>query len=126
MGERGAQSEAERQQSRQSFCTAFLHAVDTDGDGGLSLCELKAAELGCENPWFVKASLWLTTNGNKKCKEYDVRGIGIIDEPDLREAMDLFCEEHWKYEGANNVVMLTTAEKSLTPCVASRGALGSV
>merc|ERR1711988_1512882 len=33
MGERGAQSEAERQQSRQNFCTAFLHAVDTDGDG---------------------------------------------------------------------------------------------
>ena len=56
-------------------------------------------ELGSGNLWFVKASIWLTTNGNKKFREYDHRGVGIIDEEHLLEAMDLFHDEHWKYEG---------------------------
>lgn len=78
----------------------FMLAVDTDGDGGLSLCELKAAELGkagAKNPEFAKISIWLQTGGN--FKKYDKRGIGVIEESAFEDAINRFLDEHWKYEG---------------------------
>ena len=78
--------------------------MDDDCDGGLSLCELKAAELGkaksgkeLTNPMFAKASIWLLADRN--FQKYDIRGNGIIDEPQLVEAMKVFLQDHWKYEG---------------------------
>lgn len=102
MGRRMSVEEIEQAQQRWQFAQDFLHAVDTDGDGGLSLCELKAAEMTKDhhNPMFAKASIWLT---NPRCggnfKKYDKRGIGIIDEPDLMQAMEVFLAEYWKYDG---------------------------
>ena len=75
------------------FTRRFLLAVDDDDDGGLSWCELKAAEigqLGQDNPMYAKASIWLMNNRN--FQKYDTRNIGIIDEPDLVEAMKVFLE----------------------------------
>jgi len=75
-------------------------AVDDDDDGGLSWCELKAAEigdLGTDNPMYAKASIWLMNNRN--FQKYDTRNIGIVDETDLVEAMKVFLEDHWKYDG---------------------------
>ena len=68
-------------------------AVDDDDDGGLSWCELKAAEigdLGTDNPMYAKASIWLMNNRN--FQKYDTRNIGIVDETDLVEAMKVFLE----------------------------------
>ena len=86
--------------AKSQFAFDFLAAVDLDGDGGLSLCELKAAELGeteTGNPLFVKASLWLQANRN--FQKYDVNADGIIEEPELIEAMKVFQKDHWKFDG---------------------------
>ena len=67
--------------------------MDDDDDGGLSWCELKAAEignLGSDNPMYAKASIWLMNNRN--FQKYDTRNIGIVDELDLVEAMKVFLE----------------------------------
>lgn len=82
------------------FARGFLLAVDDDDDGGLSLCELKAAEmgsLGAVNPMYSKASIWLMNNRN--FQKYDVRNIGIVDEEQLVDAMRVFLEDHWKFDG---------------------------
>merc|ERR1711871_1102609 len=45
--------------SARQFTADFIAAVDDDGDGGLSLCELKAAQwgyVGNSNELFAKAS----------------------------------------------------------------------
>merc|ERR1711907_30078 len=95
-------AEAERQRilAIKKFATDFVNAIDDDGDGGLSLCELKSAELGntgSENPLFAKAAIWLQSNRN--FQKYDVDGIGIIDEVHLLEAMEVFLKDHWKFDG---------------------------
>lgn len=82
------------------FARGFLLAVDDDDDGGLSLCELKAAEvgsLGAANPMYAKASIWLMNNRN--FQKYDIRNIGIVDEEQLVDAMRVFLEDHWKFDG---------------------------
>ena len=82
------------------FAREFLLSVDTDGDGGLSLCELKAAELGetaTGNPLFAKASIWL--QANRKFQQYDINSDGVIEEPELIEAMMEFQQNYWKYDG---------------------------
>ena len=96
-------TESEREEHKR-FALEFLHAVDTDGDGGLSLCELKACELhkaGTSDSRFKKASIWLLKQegGQQTFTKYDTRGIGIIDEPQLIEAMEVFMRDHWKYDG---------------------------
>jgi len=98
-----AQVELQRKQAAAKyidFTRGFLLAVDDDDDGGLSWCELKAAEigdLGTDNPMYAKASIWLMNNRN--FQKYDTRNIGIVDETDLVEAMKVFLEDHWKYDG---------------------------
>jgi len=97
---RGNMSESQRTKTNREFALDFLHAVDTDGDGGLSLCELKAAELGkagSDNPRFAKASIWLLNDRN--FQKYDVRGVGIIEEEELIVAMEVFLTDGWKYDG---------------------------
>jgi len=84
------------------FAERFLKAVDDDGDGGLSLCELKAAEMGKSNsgtvdPMFRKASIWLQTNRN--FQKYDGDSDAILNIEELTNAMVVFLQEHWKYEG---------------------------
>lgn len=82
------------------FAHQFVLAVDTDGDGGLSLCELKAAELeqtGAANSDFAKAAMWL--QHNRHFQMYDQNCDGVIEEIELVPAMELFLNEHWKYEG---------------------------
>lgn len=87
----------------QEFTQNFVNAIDDDDDGALSLCELKSAELqtkGAENPLFAKAAIWLLNAGNWNFKKYSGgRNDGIINQPELIEAMRVFLQEHWKYEG---------------------------
>ena len=40
----------DEEKRKKDFAMGFLMTIDTDGDGGLSLCELKAAELGKFKP----------------------------------------------------------------------------
>jgi len=90
------QTKIENTASAHKFATELLKAVDDDGDGGLSLCELKAAELG-PNPMWQKAAIWLTSG--RIFQTYDIRGVGVIDEKELFQAMDRFLSESWKYDG---------------------------
>merc|ERR1711934_235438 len=94
------EAERQRQASIKQFTDEFVNAIDDDGDGGLSLCELKSAELGTsgsENPLFAKAAIWLQSNRN--FQKYDVEGIGIIDGEHLLQAMEVFLKDHWKFDG---------------------------
>ena len=36
---------------------------------------------------------------NRHFQQYDVQNIGVIDFPELVEAMSVFLQNHWKYEG---------------------------
>jgi len=105
-----AAQEAERNAAAQDalnnkasnvFAMEFLACIDEDGDGGLSLVELKAAEMGkrgsTANPLFAKAAIWLTHG--RTFQRYDTRGIGIIEEDKLKEAMEVFLTDMWKYDG---------------------------
>lgn len=80
----------------RAFANDFLQTVDTDGDGGLSLCELKAADL-CRNEKYTKAATWLTHG--RTFQRFDVNGVGIIEHKQLVEAMAEFEAEQWKFDG---------------------------
>ena len=80
-----------------AFAVEFVAAVDEDGDGGLSLNELKNNEVSGSNEMHKKAAIWLQYGRN--FQRFDHRGIGIIDEAGIQQAMDEFLMSEWKYEG---------------------------
>lgn len=101
--------------SATPFAAKLTRAVDSDGDGGLSLCELKAFVVSARrakaaaikaseyrnqfdyDDSLLKAALWLMNGRNFQL--YDVEGIWIIGEVELIKAMVVFLRDHWKYDG---------------------------
>lgn len=80
----------------RKFTRELIAAVDANGDGGLSMCELKATDLS-QVEMFNKASRWILTS--RRFQKYDIRGVGIIAKEDLVTAMDTFLKDYWKYDG---------------------------
>jgi len=81
----------------KEFAIGFLQAIDDNADGGLSLNELKNSTLSTNNEMFNKAAIWLQYGRN--FQRFDRRGIGIVDEKSLRDAMDEFLINVWKFDG---------------------------
>ena len=91
-----------QQQLASNFANQLLRAVDDNRDRGLSMCELKAAELGrsksgVQVPMFRKAAMWLQTGRNFQL--YDSNSDGVITLDELTNAMLVFLQTHWKYDG---------------------------
>ena len=83
----------------EKFAAEFLAAVDTDGDGMLSLCELAwcIKTDGFGNKQFLDAGNWLKLAPGK-WKKYDTRGDGNIDAQNLKVAMTEFLSMGWQYK----------------------------
>jgi len=81
----------------KAFAAEFLLAIDDDADGGLSLNELKNNEVATDNEMHKKAAIWLQYGRN--FQRFDHRGIGVIDEVGIQQAMDEFLMSEWKYDG---------------------------
>lgn len=85
----------------REFSDNFIWEVMEGADGELSLVELRAASinlrrsLGGSDDLVAKASIWLLENFDSGIAS----GSGTISYSTLVQAMKVFLQDHWKYEG---------------------------